>query len=614
MMNMRLLFLCVFVLTVSSSVAQINPSDTAGLSTDTFFLAKKKGIFGKLGRSIAEDPPNPNIMKSGTIRNDLPYNKYKGYTIRHIYFTRLGLDRNFNDTSKYRNNFGVRLGKTFHRTSKERVIRNNLFFEEGDKIVPLLLADNERHLREQEFIQDARFIVTPVGGKMVDVTVITKDLFSIGGNVDISSTERGRLTIREENFLGNGQRLQVSGLYDKNRSDQQSFGGEFTHRNIFGSLANWTIGFSGYNPAFNNGRRQETYFYTRVDKPLVSPYIPWIGGLEASFHQTKNSFRDTLYDKEQQYQFYNADMWIGYNIGSKRHFKKNISTRLRKFIAIRGFHTNFQEVPGMYRNVYYYQYANITGALASLTLLNQSFYKTKYIYGFGGRYEDVPEGFSAALVGGWADKSGLERPYYGLDFQRYYFSNKGNYFNYTFKLGGFLRKSKFEDVDLLLNIDFFSKLKKINSKLFSRQFISLGFTRQFSALLNEPLKLSSDFGIPIFQNGLIAADARATLKGESVLYSKPKILGFGFAPFIFGDLCMLKPVNISYGKSDIFSSIGAGIRTRNETLVFGTMELKAYYFPRTNATMTPWKIEFRTDVRFKYNSQFIRRPEFISSN
>jgi hypothetical protein len=67
-------------------------------------------------------------------------------------------------------------------------------------------------------------------------------------------------------------------------------------------------------------------------------------------------------------------------------------------------------------------------------------------------------------------------------------------------------------------------------------------------------------------------------------------------------------------KSDLFTALGGGIRTRNENLVYGTIELKAYYFPRLNGDMKSWKVELNSNIRFKYRSSFISRPDFIIAN
>ena len=157
---------------------------------DTFFLTKKKGWLGQLGKSISNngDPQEP-------VKKINPYLQFTNKIIRNIYVLRLGFERDINDTLKYNISFGTVVANAFHKKTRERVIRNNLFFKENDLVQPYLLADNERHLREQPFIQDALIKLTMVEGSpdFVDVVVITKDVFSIGGSADISGPQKFRL-------------------------------------------------------------------------------------------------------------------------------------------------------------------------------------------------------------------------------------------------------------------------------------------------------------------------------------------------------------------------------------------------------------------------------------
>ena len=148
----------------------------------------------------------------------------------------------------------------------------------------------------------------------------------------------------------------------------------------------------------------------------------------------------------------------------------------------------------------------------------------------------------------------------------------------------------------------------------NRNFISLSYTQQYNGVLNGPLLLESIYGLPYFRNNRDVSDARSTLKVESVFYNLKKFFGFRFAPFVFTDVSLLKPVNKSTQQTKGFTALGGGVRTRNENLVFGTVELKGYVFPRVYEGMRGWKIELSTNIRFKYNSSFIRRPEFIIPN
>ena len=577
---------------------------------DTFFLAKKKGLIGKLGKSISKGESIEQPVKS-----EIPYIKYVGRIIREIDLLSVGFQGNVNDTVQVKRDLGIRISNFFHKNTTNHVLYKNLFFKEGDRLFPYLIADNERHLREQVFLQDARIVVEEVPGSLdsVDVIVITKDVFSIGGSLNISNSHRAELVLKEENLAGSGSRVLVSGFYDMPRSPQTAFGAEFLRRNIKGSFINWSIGFQNYHDAFNSGRREESTLYSRIERPLISPYFATTGALEAYYNYTNDSYLpDSLYRKD-KYAFLNFDGWYGYNFGTKKLLYKNLKSRYRKFIALRAFHQEFLSSPVKGSNIYDYRYANITGFLAGFTLFKQDFFHTNYIYGFG-RNEDVPQGYNFSLIGGWTNKQNRKRPYYGVEYQRSHLGKKGFFSNYIARLGGFYYNGSFEDIDLLLDAEHFTRLKRLNSRWYNRTFYGGSITRQINPVLNAPLFLQTQFGLPYFDNGPVIAYFRSTVKTETVFYNTWKYLGFRMAPFVFADVSLLTPNMQTFTKSDGYTAIGAGVRTRNENLVFGTIELKAYYFPRTNPKMNWYKIEFNTNIRFKYNSTLLHRPEFVVDN
>lgn len=599
-------FICICLFVLNTAQAQQIPD-----AKDTFFLAKKKGLLGKFGKSISSFSPDIEPVK---VENQ--FLKYKGKIIRFIDFVRLGFDQNIYDTCQVEKSFWISLAKRFHKNSKERTIYRDLFFRENDLVYPYLLADNERYLRQLVYLQDARILLqyTETGTDSVDVLVLTKDVFSIGGNLGIDSRDKGKAELKEENLMGSGSRISVSGFYEKGRDPDKGFSAEFVKRNIAGRFVDWTTGFQNYRPAFNSGRNEETYIYSRLEKPLVTAYIPSTGSLEAAFYRTSNAYvSDSLYRSDYRYEYYNLDGWFGYSLDSKRMIYANKEIRMHRFIALRVFNQRFIQLPEKYKTVFDYRYTDFTGTLASISFFRQIFYKTNFIYGFG-RSEDIPEGFNLAITSGFVNRQGMNRPYSGVDFQYADFKKKGFYSNYTIRIGGYFNKNRFEDVDLLFNVEHFTRLSRLAANWYHRTFITAGITGQINPVLNSPLFLTSNYGLPYFNNGSVVADMRATIKAESVFYNTHKILGFRLAPFVFGDFSLLKPQNMSLGKSDGFSAIGGGVRTRNENLIFGTIELKGYIYPRTNPGMQSWKIELNSNIRFKYNSTLISRPDFIIAN
>jgi hypothetical protein len=607
-------FLAVVSLTLFWTGTLNAQTDSTAAAKDSFFLLRQKGLLGKLARNIVVDTTAEE--ETSLQRNDRKFQRNRGRVIRRIIIRRLDFGTPINDTAKSFKNRLTNLADAFHRKTREPVIERNLFFAENERVKPYLLADNERHLRDLPYLGDARITLRRVPGTTdsVDVYVFTKDVLSIGGRFRMSSLKKFETALKEDNFLGSGDRAQISSYYDYDRQRRFGYGAEYIKRNLKGSFADLSVGFQDFYPAFNSFRREEKIVYARLVKPLVNTYTKWLYAFEGAVHETRNMYlSDSLYEADFKYNYYNVDAWVGYNMSSHNSKGEYDEDRLRTVLGLRFLHQHFRDVPTKYDTEYFYQYANITGVLASMSIFRQDFYKTQYVYGFG-RNEDVPEGVSATVTGGWTNKQQRVRPYMGLDLQLNYFAKNDDYFNYTFRVGGYSYKRRYEDIDILMNLDFFSRMKNLGRKWRQRTFLSAGITTQINKELNEPLLLESPYGLQEFEDIRLGGDHRITVKAESVFFNNWRVLSFRFAPFVFGNASLLTPIAASLNQSKYYSTVGAGVRTRNESLIFGTLEFRAYYFPTRNFNNERFRFDFSTNVRFKYNSELVKRPEFIQVN
>lgn len=555
-----------------------------------------------------------------------PFLRYAGKTIRHIRIKNVGFEGDIKDTTKVNSGFGVAIGNALHKNTTEKVISNNLLFKEGEKLNPYLLTDNERALRDLEYIQDALIIVQPTSQHdEVDLLVLVKDGFSIVPGAGIGGTKKYRLELKEQNIAGTGSLIAVSSLWEDERQPRFGFGGDFLQRNVRGSFINWGLGFKTYNKAFTSRRDEENIYYLRIEKPLVSQYLRWFGAFDLSYNKTTNGYiADSAYNDFYKYKAYNVDGWIGYNIGARRQMLKNKVSPLRKLIAVRGILQHFNDIPDKETATNDGQFANTLGVLGSVSLFKQNFFRTSFIYGFG-RNEDVPQGFTISLIGGYVKKDSLRlitktRPYLGAEFTAGRYTKKEVYAFLNVRLGGYTYKGRWEDFELFISGDHFTKLHKINQRWMRRFFFSGTFARQYNNTLNAPLQLISNYGLPYFAVPKDSTylpptgDLRFTGKTEMVFYNTKKYGGFGFAPFAFIDATLLKPGNLGLSKSDVYTGVGGGFRIRNENLLFGTIETRLSYFPRTLPGMNSFKVKFNTNLRYKYNNSLVRRPDFVGVN
>ncbi len=610
--NWYALFLIAFAFACLPFVSAAQNDTIKKRSLDEYLLTRK-GIFGKLVKVLMTDTARDNASAEPQ-RNDIRFQKYMGKIIRDIQFNRLNFGTPISDTSKKVSTALTRLSNKVHRKTYERIIENNLFFRKNDSIQPYLLADNERYLRDLPYLNDAKISVIwlPDNADSVDIAVFTKDVLSIGAEVPSVDLNNTKLSLTEENLAGTGNRISIRGLFDKSRAKKIGYGAEYIWRNISGSFLDAYFGYQNFNSSIN-GNKEENAYYIKLIRPLVNSYMRWTYALEASRHQTQNMyFRDSLFLSNYRYSYNNLDIWGGLNVDATFLDKYVRGQRLRALVALRLLSQKFDALPVRLINTYDSRYADITAGLATVSVFARDFYKTQYIYGFG-RNEDIPEGIDVGFTAGFTRKQNKSRPYLGIKFERYYFTSKKRYLDFTVRVEGSLHKTNFEDITALGNVDFFNRLKNMG-RWKQRTFLSAGITWQINSTLNEPLYLESRYGLPEFSNGYIPGYIRATVKGESVFYSPVSLASFRFAPFVFYSTSLFTPRNSAFADSKMYTSIGGGLRTRNESLIFGTIELRAYYFPRKNFNNGSFRIDFNSNLKFKYNSQLGGRPDFIQAN
>jgi len=611
-----IVFLCHSVLYAQNDTIPKNPrQDTTQRQTFDEYLKSRKGLFGTVVKSLRRDTTEVQVANDLT-RNEEAFKIFEGAVIKHIIIKDLPFGIPLSDTSKIVTTSLTRIANKLHHTTNQSVIRKNLFFNVGDTLVPYLMGDNETYLRQLPYLQDATIEAVPTDGinpNAVDVYVTVKDLFSLGGSIASLGLRNTDMAVREDNIHGSGNGFVVHGLYDMSRNTKVGVGVEYIQRNIGRSFTNLGIGYQSYYPSIS-GLKEDNYYYVTVSKPLVNRYMHWIYEFDAAYHSTRNMYSgDSIYFANNRYRFYDLDAWLGYNINSTGFTTATEDRKLRKLVGLRVIDQQFQNLPGKYLSQYSWRYASLSGMLASVSFYRQNFYKSQYIYAFGIN-EDIPEGLNLTFTTGYIKKENLQRPYFGINYQRSTFTPKDNYFSYILRAEGYLDHKSLDDINLLGAITYFDHLKAIGPKWNERNFVNVSLAKQLNTILNEPLYIDSKYALPAFRNGDVGGSLRASVGLESVFYSPWNVAAFRFAPFAFATTGLFTPYNTPVNSSNIYTIVGGGMRMRNESLIFGTLELRAYYFLKKNVYNSNWKVDISSNITFKNNSPLISRPDFINVN
>jgi hypothetical protein len=402
---------------------------------------------------------------------------------------------------------------------------------------------------------------------------------------------------------------------DTKRETKAGVGFDVTTRNIMGSFFDLNFGAKTFENNFANSANSATHIYFKGNLPLLNPLSNFTGGFEWSLSRNNlaypNAWTSNYYDSTLKYHLEHIDTWVGYQI-----FRKKIkydSNNPRHFVQYRFFNNNFLSRPINYLTQVDKDYQNLLGHIVSYTIIQQKIIRTQYLYGFG-RNEDLPSGKSLTFTSGHFIREQEKLPYVGVQLETYKMSNNEHYKHVNLSAGTSYFDKDFQDIRILASFEDISRIHYLKSGYRYRQIINLSFTETLKNKYNEALLVNSIYGIPQLSRERIRGGTRFSGNWESIWYNSRSFYGFRSSPFAFANLTFIRTVGDPIASGDLYSSLGAGIRVRNESLIFGTIELKGYHFPRINQQMSSWNLTLTTNLRFKYNSNIINKPDFVQIN
>jgi hypothetical protein len=577
---------------------------------------KKRSFVGNIIYGIRTSFGKDTVgrRESTTVLNTDPLLRFDGKIIRSIRTDQLGFEKSISDSAGNFIYFGTRVLNAVHFKSRDNTIRRNIYLKEGTHFNPYLAADNERHLRTIGFIQDSRILVdsSTSTSDSIDIIVVTKDIFAYAPSTGGLSPLRQRVGLTNINFLGTGQKFSLNVLHDTRREAGWGFDAGYGYNNIAGTFINAAFNYGKITKNIYDRREDEETFLLQLERPLVSQYKRLAGGLTVGKGNSLNMYPNYYGGDYYRYVYGVFDAWGGYNIGAKKYLNDH-ELHVKKFISFRYFNYHFFETPTQVNeNVFDERFNSRQGALASITLFRQYYYKTKFLYGFG-TTEDIPAGYNMAITAGWYKQLNLSRPYLGFDGYRYIVTPKRALAELFVRAGGFLHEGSLEDIGLLAGGSFFSRLMNTGS-VKMRQYFRASYATFINRHALNPLRINNTLGLRNFNSDLASGDCRFALRTESFFFLEQKFFGFKLAPFVAGDLVYLTRNHSLTDDDGIFYGVGGGIRTRNENLPFGTFEFRALVNPRKLAGDNRVKFSVVVNLQFRYNGSYVSKPDIVELN
>lgn len=568
--------------------------------------------------NLLKGTPNPLIDSTNMVINRYiqSIGSLEGKIIRSINIEQRHFGNDVDRPIFQKNNALIKFANQLHDKTNKKTIAKNIFIKVDEPLNPLLVAYNEKWLRDLGYIQDARILAYPSkeDTNKVDIFVVTKDILPIGGNFNVKETNAYELKLNTENVNDLGNAFSISHNYDHERKTVSGWGFDYTTRNILGSFLDLKTGAKSYTDNYANRMASASNVFISGNKPLLHPLDRWVYGFDIRQEKNRNAYKtwsDSFYINALQYQLRHFDANIGYQLIIKNKIYQN--DNLRYFVQLRYLENDFITRPIQYQDQIDRNYQSIQAYFGSFTLFKQKIIRTQYLYGFG-RNEDLPTGKSLMITTGHYNREGQSLPYLGIQLDSYKLLKNESFRRAKLNIGSSYIDQQLQDFRFLASIENISKIHYLESGYRYRQIINLSFAQTLKNKFNEALLINSIYGIPQLNRERIRGGTRITANWESIWYNSRTFFGFRKAPFIFANLTYIRTVSEPIKNGDIYSALGGGIRVRNENLILGTIELKGFYFPRTNLQLSPFNISLLANIRFKYNSSLIEKPDFVAIN
>ena len=400
---------------------------------------------------------------------------------------------------------------SLHMKTSEEVIRRELLYQEGDILDAYAVAETERNLRALGFIGDVSTIIQPLGDTAAVITVTTHDRWTI--DVLPAYKQEGgvrtyRVTLKDDNLLGNGQSLSLSYDYNSGRPSPHGTDVAFRERNAFGSRVETSIRYqNSWASHLGSIGLERAYFSDRA---------VWAGGLFGEFGRRRFVFYQGGQIAQEQESSHEIQRgWVSTSFGEAPIWRPVVSyTRARSGLPD----------PRVFDNV--------DMVALGTSVLARTFQERSFLNSFG-RVEDVPLGIAAGVTAG---KNFWYRPGLSPDYMVSVFGRQATMFGQSVYLGwegsvtSYFGRAIDNETTVNLILLHHLKVSKLQT-LVAWVTAAAGFGWSSS----RQLLLGSSSGLRGFGEFDLAGDRRITYGIEHRLFSEVDVFIFRFGAAAFLD-------------------------------------------------------------------------------
>lgn len=537
------------------------------------------------------------MIQSG-VKSISYFSQFEGKKIIEIQFIRLNpFGTSMTDTTLVPQKWFEKTGNRFHMNTTKSKLRMQLLFKSGDLVNPLLMAENEKLMRDLNYLEDVSIILESVENNSgnVKVVVITKDKFEYALNLNLS-TNNSDVEIINENMFGMGHRFNIGMAQQNTYLPQMGFYFSYQVNNILGQFINSNIGYADTYLKKGWNISAEKEFLTSLEKNAGGFYLENI----TKYNRLSENHPLVL---DSTIAYSSSDFWF------LHAFQNTRNPRNKTLFSLRYYHQkiNLNSSATFTQSQFF---RNHDFLMTGVSFSSRGLYKNNQIYGYGVT-EDIPYGHYYDFAAG-LDKSqyGIWK-YLSLSLSNAFIDKEGRYYSGRLAFDGFLDNGIIKQGTFLASANFFSnKFYAFGDPI--REFIKIEFLGGINRFNEEYLTINGQYGIRDFYTSELRGRNRLKMNFESVRYLKLNFYNFKFTNYFFADIAFLSDSPKTLLNKNFYMGIGTGLRIYNESLVFKIVDIRLTWFPVSPPEgISPIGTNLQGLTKSRFDDFLGRKPEVI---
>lgn len=441
----------------------------------------------------------------------------------------------------------VNLGNYVHPKTRERLIRRQLFFTEGDSLNPEYLISNLQYLYDQILFSEIEFEIVDIDNDEVEINVFTREKFFLKFGGKYNSKDDYSIHIGNKNLFGTGHSWENIWYVAPENKGTIGWESYFANPSIVGSFfqgdVHW-IDMPGHK-----------LFEYHIQRPFIYPIFRYSGG--SDFAQSSiYPPQDSVSVKKTE-----AGAWIARNF-----YPFDYPRYAYTALSINQDWYHLRPSSDAETGMPWQKSLFVLGALG----LTQSSYRYMPRVSSFLDNDYLPEGYLFELYGGADLGEYKNRPFAGLYGSFSIFPSQDQYIYIKSALEGFWAEGKVEEGVFALEPGYISQTTDLG-KIKARSLVTARYIRSRKILETQSLSLKSN----LFYRG------KRDLGGTDLFYVSFEedlalpisLFGFQLTTFGFADLAIMEDNRRETDKKFSLFAQGIGLRLRNPSLIWDFIEV-----------------------------------------